>query len=86
MNNTVDSNVGGGKVMDITVPCVFCKHFNRDDRGTMSCMAFPTGIPIDIQELKVIHTATYPGDNDIQYEPLSEKHDYFNYFKGETRK
>jgi hypothetical protein len=49
-------------------------------------MAFPTGIPIDIQELKVVHTAPYAADNGIQYEPLSEKQDYFNYFKGETRK
>lgn len=71
--------------MDITVPCVFCKHFNRDDRGNMTCMAFPTGIPKDIQELKVIHTVPYVGDNGIQYEPINETQDYFNYFKGETR-
>lgn len=71
--------------MDITVPCVFCKHFNRDDRSKMTCMAFPNGIPKDIQELKVIHTSPYPADNDIQYERISDKQDYFKYFKGETR-
>jgi hypothetical protein len=72
--------------MDITIPCIFCKHLNRDDRGrNMSCMAFPNGIPKDIQELKVIHTAPYPADNGVQYEPLSEKQNYFNYFKGEIR-
>lgn len=77
----------GGKVkMDITVPCVFCKHFNRNERGRMTCMAFPGGIPKEIQELNVIHTEPYPADNGIQYEPLSEKQDYFNYFEGERRK
>ncbi|ALA07243.1 hypothetical protein SECTIM467_119 [Brevibacillus phage SecTim467] len=71
--------------MDITVPCIFCKHFNRDDRAAMTCMAYPNGIPRDIQELKVIHTEPYHADNDIQYEPVSENYDYFKYFKGETR-
>ncbi|OBZ11881.1 hypothetical protein A8L34_16295 [Bacillus sp. FJAT-27264] len=69
--------------MDITVPCVFCKHFNRDDRANMSCMAFPNGIPSTIQDLKFIHTTPYPTDNGIQYEPVNEQQDYFNYFKGE---
>lgn len=72
--------------MDITVPCVFCKHFNRDERGTMTCAAFPNGIPKDIQELKVIHNQPYPDDNGIQYEPLSKSMDYFKYFKGDVRK
>ncbi len=71
--------------MDYTIPCTFCKHLNRDDFTSMSCMAFPNGIPKDIQELKVIHTSPYPTDGGVQYEPLSAKNDYFNYFKGETR-
>lgn len=71
--------------MDITVPCVFCKHFNRDERARMTCAAFPNGIPKDIQEVKVIHTDQYPADNGVQYEALSENQDYFKYFKGETR-
>ncbi len=48
-------------------------------------MAFPAGIPKEIQELKVIHTIAYTGDNGIFYEPISPKENYFNYFKGETR-
>ncbi|MEK3702685.1 hypothetical protein MKY87_01055 [Paenibacillus sp. FSL R7-0198] len=71
--------------MDITVPCVFCKHFNRDERVRMTCAAFPNGIPKDIQEVKVIHTDQYPADNGVQYEALSDNQDYFKYFKGETR-
>lgn len=71
--------------MDITVPCIFCKHFNRDERENMTCAAYPNGIPKEIQELKVIHTEPYPDDNGIQYEPLSDKQDYFKYFKGEIR-
>jgi hypothetical protein len=71
--------------MDITVPCIFCRHFNRDDRGKMNCMAFPAGIPKEIQELKIIHTSAYAGDQGITYEPISAKENYFNYFKGEVR-
>jgi len=71
--------------MDFTVPCIFCKHFNRDELGTMSCMAFPNGIPSEIQEVKVIHNKPYPSDNGIRYEPLSPKNDYFNFFSGDTR-
>lgn len=71
--------------MDITLPCVFCKHFNRDEIGKMTCMAFPNGIPKEIEELKVIHTQPYPIDNGIRYEPLSDEQDYFKYFKGDTR-
>ncbi|MBD8498867.1 hypothetical protein [Paenibacillus arenosi] len=70
--------------MDITVPCVFCKHLNRAERGKMTCAAFPNGIPKDIHELKFIHTSPYPGDNGVLYERVSESYDYFNYFKGET--
>lgn len=71
--------------MDFTIPCTFCKHLNRDDLGDMSCMAFPNGIPKEIQELKVIHNSPYLGDNGIRYEALSEKNNYFKYFKGEVR-
>ena len=93
MSSTVDSNVRDGNgfggngeeifVMDITVPCIFCKHFNRDERENMTCAAYPNGIPKEIQDLKVIHTKPYSADNGIKYEPLSDKHDYFKYFKGE---
>ncbi len=71
--------------MDITLPCTFCKYLNRSELGTMTCIAFPNGIPKDIQELKVIHNSPYPGDNGIRYEKLSEKNDYFKYFNGELR-
>jgi hypothetical protein len=71
--------------MDYTLPCIFCKYFNRDDRTRMTCAAFPNGIPKDIQELKVIHNSPVIGDHNIQYEPLSESIDYFRHFKGETR-
>lgn|GEM_PF-5575519 len=51
----------------------------------MSCMAFPNGIPKQIQELRVIHTTPFEGDNGIVYEPLHETIDYFLYFSGEVR-
>lgn len=71
--------------MDFTIPCVFCKYLNRDSRTKMSCIAFPNGIPKQIQELKVIHTTPFKGDNGIVYEPLDETMDYFLYFSGEVR-
>lgn len=66
--------------MDITIPCIFCKHFNRDDTEQLSCMAYPNGIPASIQKLEIIHNKPLPNDNGIQYEALNDSQDYFKYF------
>ena len=76
MNAPIDKEV----YMDITVPCTFCKYFNRNDKGNMTCRAFPNGIPKEIQELKVIHDHVYEGDNGLVYVPLSRTVDYYEYF------
>ena len=34
------------------------------------CLAFPDGIPEEILTSAFIHTEPYPGDHDIQFEPI----------------
>lgn len=50
--------------------CIGCKHFHREG---FTCDAFPNGIPDDILESRLDHRKPYPGDNGIQYEPVSAK-------------
>jgi len=51
--------------------CLQCKHYDRtDDRETISCRAFPEGIPDLILYTGVIHTKPYPGDHGIRFEPI----------------
>jgi hypothetical protein len=37
------------------------------------CAAFPHGIPTEIVHSSVIHTAPFPGDRDIRFEPIPGK-------------
>ena len=59
--------------------CMSCKHYvvyPRDDmRGCPYCEAFPKGIPSKIWWEEIEHTAPYPGDHGIQYEPAQSEHD-----------
>jgi hypothetical protein len=58
--------------------CAFCKHFReRLENGTLTCAAFPNGIPEPIASAKVEHTAPYPGDNGIRFEPTKESALFF---------
>jgi hypothetical protein len=49
--------------------CIRCNHYQWD----FKCDAFPDGIPDEILSGDNDHTEPYPGDNDIQFEPLSVK-------------
>jgi hypothetical protein len=52
--------------------CLTCAHFHAYERSGEFCDAFPDGIPLDILKGKNDHTAPYPGDHGIQYEPRTE--------------
>ena len=45
--------------------CNTCKH---RDAVSITCKAFPAGIPVDILTGKIDHRGAYPGDRGIRYE------------------
>jgi len=50
--------------------CLLCKHFGGIlANGKAYCKAFPDGIPDKFWDAKIDHTAPYPGDNNITFEP-----------------
>lgn len=52
--------------------CMDCKHFIKNDKGTMKCKAFKNGIPDDLFWNKVIHDKPYNDDNGITFEEIKE--------------
>ena len=57
--------------------CMSCKHYvvyPRDDmRGCPYCDAFPKGIPSKIWWEEIDHTAPFPGDHGLRYEPANDE-------------
>lgn len=53
--------------------CFYCKHLHQTTTPgkALTCEAFPTGVPEEIAFGDVVHDKPYPGDNGIQYEPIS---------------
>jgi hypothetical protein len=52
------------------LPCLGCKHFDRQTGWT--CAAFPDGIPEAVLQFRNDHTAPFPGDNGIRFEPSED--------------
>lgn len=50
-----------------TSQCHSCKHWKK---GTLTCKAYPDGIPVGFFTGEYDHTKTYPGDHGILYEPM----------------
>lgn len=56
----------------ISRQCTNCLHridSAVSDSGGTICLAFPEGIPEEIETGEVDHSTPYPGDNGYQYEP-----------------
>ncbi len=51
------------------VQCASCKHFDRENRRSNTCSAFPNGIPLPIIQGDHDHRESFPGDNGIRFEP-----------------
>ncbi len=49
--------------------CHQCIHYRPE---TVTCAAFPEGIPSVILLGKFIHTKPFPGDHEIRFEPKKE--------------
>ena len=52
--------------------CMFCKHFDLEEKAINKCKAFPDGIPEEIMIGKFDHRKKYKGDNGIRFEPIEE--------------
>ena len=52
-----------------TKECIYCLYkFKRNtDNGDPACLAFPLGIPVEIQTGDISHTESYPGDKGYRF-------------------
>ena len=61
--------VSHGEYETFLANCPDCQHKKLN---APSCDAFPAGIPAEILSGHNPHTAAYPGDHGIQFEPIKE--------------
>lgn len=53
--------------------CLICKHFYRTSDHKSGCKAFLDKTPLEMIEPELDHLNPYPGDNGIQFEPISQE-------------
>jgi hypothetical protein len=74
-NFALESVLADPRAMSYEAPvCMDCKHYHRSSSGAVafSCDAFPEGIPDEILLHRNPHTAPFPGDRGIQFEPIKK--------------
>lgn len=49
--------------------CIVCQRLRPSGDGSLSCAAFPEGIPTELLEGKADHRRPFPGDREIRFEP-----------------
>jgi hypothetical protein len=50
--------------------CMNCLHFDFENRKSLTCRAFPNGIPEKILTNRADHRREYPGDHGLRYDPI----------------
>lgn len=55
--------------------CFFCVH--KHNKST--CDAFPEGIPVDVEENRMIHNKPIEGDNGIMYKAKSPEYENISF-------
>ena len=56
--------------MSVIPQCFECMHFDRAAVGSLTCRAFPGGIPMPILLNDRDHREPYPGDGGIRFDPM----------------
>jgi hypothetical protein len=51
--------------------CILCRHLTQE--GRMTCIAFPNGIPWEIQSGAFDHHQSHPQDRGIRYAPITRE-------------
>lgn len=64
----IPSIIGGGPVDVARSQCASCAHKDID---TLSCQAFPSGIPVQVFANLTDHRLPFPGDHGTRYQPLA---------------
>ena len=52
--------------------CLNCTRYNVYKNNTVSCNAFPNGIPDEILDAENNHDKPFKGDNGIRFEPIED--------------